>query len=106
MTQSRNIHQRNKRASIGPAGLVLGLFLFALTACASESEQNAGVTAEPPVEVSLPASAATGEVPGDLVDKIIEHLIKQENLNREAITIERAESAIWPDGALGCPVPD
>jgi len=106
MTRSRNIHQRNKHASIGPAGLVLGLSLFALTACAPGSEQDTEVTAEPPVEVSLPASAPAGEVPGDLMDKIIEHLIKQENLNREAITIVRAESAIWPDGALGCPIPD
>ena len=106
MNKPLNNHQFNKIASIGPAGLVLGLSLFALTACAPESEQGAEVTAEPPVEVSLAASAVTGEVPGDLMDNIIEHLIKQENLEREAITVVRAESAIWPDGALGCPVPD
>jgi len=106
MNKPSNNHQFNKIASIGPAGLVLGLSLFALTACAPESEQGAEVTTEPPVEVSLAASAVTGEVPGDLMDNIIEHLIKQENLEREAITVVRAESAIWPDGALGCPVPD
>ena len=70
MTRSRNIHQRNKHASIGPAGLVLGLSLFALTACAPGSEQDTEVTAEPPVEVSLPASAAIGEVPGDKDQRI------------------------------------
>lgn len=105
MTKSSNNHQLNRRASIGSAGLVLGLSLFALTACASESEQDAKVIAKPPVEVSLAASAVTGEVPGDLMDNIIEHLIKQENLEREAITVVRSEYAIWPDGALGCPVP-
>jgi hypothetical protein len=105
MTKSRNNHQRRKRANIGPSGLILGLSLFALSACAPKSEQDAEVTANPPVEVSLPATAVTGEVPGDLMDSVIDQLIEQENLDREAITIVRAESAIWPDGALGCPVP-
>ena len=96
---------RRKHSNIRPSGLALGFSLFALAACAPQSEQDAKVTVEPPVEVSLPATATTGEVPGDLMNDVIEQLIKQENLDREAITIVRAESVIWPDGALGCPVP-
>lgn len=105
MTKPHNSHHRNKHASIGSAGLVFGLSLLTLAACVPQSEQDAEVTANPPVEISLPATAVTGEVPGDLMDRVIEQLIKKENLDREAITVVRAESVIWPDGALGCPVP-
>lgn len=88
------------------SSLVIVLMITTLAACSKSDDGHGKAAAEPLVEAPLPTSAATGEVPGDLMDKIIEHLIKQENLDREAITIERAEFAIWPDGALGCPVPD
>jgi len=105
MTKSHDHRQQYKNTNLGPSGLVLGLSLLSLAACVPQSEQDAEVTANPPVEISLPATAITGEVPGDLMDHVIEQLIKKENLDREAITIVRAESVIWPDGSLGCPVP-
>ena len=105
MIKRHNHHQPGKCANIGPSGIVFGLSLFAFTACVPQSDHDAEVTAKPPVEVSLPAAAVTGEVPGDLMDSVIEKLIQQENLDRETITVVRAESVIWPDGALGCPVP-
>lgn len=104
MTRHANNHKLEKPAYSGPAGLVVGLFLLTLIACSHESEQDAVMRLKPPINVSLPVSTAPGEVPGDLMDNIIEHLIKLENLDRETITVVRAESATWPDGAMGCPV--
>lgn len=54
------------------------------------------------VEESQPV---TGEVPGDLLDRIMGDLEQRAGAARSDFTIERAESIQWPDGSLGCPEP-
>jgi hypothetical protein len=54
----------------------------------------------------LSAAAVTGEVPADLLQAVVADLARQEGLATADIEVERAEEAIWPDGALGCPRPD
>lgn len=57
-----------------------------------------------PVANAAPA-AVTGEVPAELLESILSDLMAREGLQREAIEVERGESVIWSDGALGCPEP-
>lgn len=81
--------------------------MVALSACAPQSEPEAsGSALEPPVQVQLSAAPVNGEAPADLLQAVIEDLSTQENLAVGDIDVERAEEAIWPDGALGCPRPD
>jgi len=90
------------------AGLSLAICVGALAvgACGSGAETPLpGSNSKQPLEASLPATGVTGEVPSDLLDAIIEDLARKENLPREEIEVERAESVIWPNGALGCPTP-
>ena len=65
----------------------------------SESDMPATQSAE-----SLDKQVA-GEVPPELLNNIISDLSVKGNFDKEAISIIRAESAIWPDGSLGCPKP-
>jgi hypothetical protein len=46
-----------------------------------------------------------GEVPQDLLTKILTDLQEREGVDREGIVIERAEAVVWPDGSIGCPQP-
>lgn len=88
------------------SALMLGGLALACGACAPQSEPAAaGPGAEQAVEVQS-AAAVTGEVPADLLRAILEDLARQEKLAVADIEVERAEVAIWPDGALGCPRPD
>lgn len=57
------------------------------------------------VPTSEPVVPVTGEVPSVLLDAIITDLKAREDISAQAITIIRAESTLWPDGALGCPEP-
>jgi hypothetical protein len=58
-----------------------------------------------PAPLSIPPAPTTGEAPADLLNAIVDDLAAQEQVNREDIEVERAESVIWPSGALGCPEP-
>ena len=102
--QGRRLASRRATRS----ALLLGGTLFALAACTprpepAESEPGAG---QEPLPVPLSAAAVTGEVPADLLQAVIADLARQEGLAAADIEVERAEQAIWPDGALGCPRPD
>lgn len=46
-----------------------------------------------------------GEVPEDLLTKILADLQEREGIDREEIFIERAEAVVWRDGSIGCPQP-
>ena len=46
-----------------------------------------------------------GEVPSQLMDKILADLEKRLGVNRQAIQVVRAEAVVWNNGSLGCPVP-
>jgi hypothetical protein len=89
--------------------LAISACVATLGACTPPSEPAqpaAAGSADNPLEVTLPATPVSGEVPSDLLDAIITDLVEQEKLRREDIEVERAESAVWPDGSLGCPKPD
>jgi hypothetical protein len=87
---------------VSAAALLLGLH-----GCAPQSESTpateAREAAAPIAEVTRPAM--TGEVPAELMESILDDLVKEEGLQRADIEIERAESVIWPSGGLGCPEP-
>jgi hypothetical protein len=84
----------------------VGLSMVLLTACTSESistsvETSGNGNIRAPTVGKHPA----GEVPEELFDSIIENVIESEGIELEDITVDRAESVIWPDGSLGCPRP-
>jgi hypothetical protein len=47
----------------------------------------------------------TGEVPADLLDRIIADVLQRTGAQQDAVTVVRAEAVTWPDGSLGCPQP-
>jgi len=51
------------------------------------------------------AVQVTGEVPGDLIDKIYADLEQRSGGQRSEFTLSRAEFVQWNDGSLGCPEP-
>jgi hypothetical protein len=62
----------------------------------------------PPGLEPIPSQEVTpvvGEVPSQLMDKILADLEKRLGVNRQAIQVERAEAVVWNNGSLGCPVP-
>lgn len=86
-------------------GLLSGLLLLGLGGCAPQTGQETEVKATQPVEVKQAAAPVRGEVPADLMEKILTALAEEENLDQADITVIRAESVIWPDGSLGCAKP-
>ena len=100
-----NGQQQRSRLYPSKSGLVLGMALLAQGACVPQSEQKTQALVDQASEVSEQSATATGEVPPGLLDNIISELSTKENFDREAISIIRAESVIWPDGSLGCPKP-
>lgn len=47
----------------------------------------------------------TGQVPEDLMTGIIADVVERTGATQSQLTLVRAESAIWNDGSLGCPLP-
>jgi len=90
------------------------------------TEQSAS-TAEPPATVTTPSGAQrpvstpprtpepelvqptpilpVGEVPQELLDKMVDALVAQLGVSRQDIMVVAAESVVWNDGSLGCPKP-
>jgi len=86
--------------------VLLGLVSLALLSCtptAPEPENQPHATQSP--ETMKYATPVTGEVPQELMDAIFKDLIEKENVERQSISVNRAESVIWPDGSLGCAQP-
>jgi len=52
------------------------------------------------------ADAAQGEVPSEILEKIIGDLAVKIGAPQTEIEVARAESLIWNDGSLGCGKPD
>jgi hypothetical protein len=50
-------------------------------------------------------ASVTGEVPGDVMARIREHLAQRIDVPADELTVRRAEAQLWPDGAMGCPQP-
>ena len=58
-----------------------------------------------PVPVSTTVPPAVTRVPGELLANIKADLASRTSAAESAMTIVRAEEAIWNDGSLGCPAP-
>jgi len=52
--------------------------------------------------ISMPI---VGEVPDEILEKIITDLVERTNTEKQKIKVIRSESVTWNDGALGCPKP-
>jgi len=103
----RNFQQRNRsNVIVHTPALFLGLALLTLGACTPPSDRQTQAVLNQPPETTQQAAAATGEVPPELLDKVIADLSTTENIDKDAISVIRAESVIWPDGSLGCARPD
>jgi hypothetical protein len=49
--------------------------------------------------------APIGEVPGDLLDAIVNDAAERAGIQRDEVEVLTAESVTWNDGSLGCPEP-
>jgi hypothetical protein len=67
----------------------------------SEPAPTTTTTTAPTTEEDL----MTGPVPEDLMTGIIADLMERTGATQSQLTLVRAESAIWNDGSLGCPLP-
>jgi hypothetical protein len=46
-----------------------------------------------------------GEVPADLMDKILADATQRSGVAAAAIIVQMGQAVEWPDGSLGCPKP-
>jgi len=45
----------------------------------------------------------TGEVPDEILEPILDDLVRRVNVDRTEVQVIRAEAVVWNDGSLGCP---
>lgn len=80
-----------------------------MTEAAESEEANQPSTTKKPEPVPPPkdgeGGASVGEVPAELLGRIIDAVAASSGVPGGAIIVLRAESIIWPDGSLGCPEP-
>lgn len=57
------------------------------------------------VPTEAPLLPVTGEVPADLLAKMIADLAGRLGIAETEVSVVQAESVTWPDGAMGCPQP-
>jgi len=67
----------------------------------AQGESEPAPTTAPTAEGDL----MTGSVPEDLMTGILADLMERTGATQSQLTLVRAESAIWNDGSLGCPLP-
>jgi hypothetical protein len=48
----------------------------------------------------------TGEVPAELLERMVADLAQRLDVENDAISLVIAQSVTWSDGSLGCPQPD
>lgn len=79
---------------------------FAATACVlppgSSDVANSPAISSQEVTTSM---APIGEVPGDLLDAIVNDAAERAGIQRDEVEVLTAESVTWNDGSLGCPEP-
>lgn len=106
---------------IGPNRVLTTAILLVLVACAPVG--GPGTSTEPPSSdaavpsgrpaQSLPPVATvppspqpvTGEVPNEILDRVLDDAVVRTGTDRAAITVTQAESVTWTDGSLDCPEP-
>ena len=95
------------RSPVAAPAVAVAALMLAAGACSPQPDvpdEAVSPAAARPASEAVPA-AVTGEVPAELLESILDDLMAQEGLQREAIEVERSEYVIWPDGSLGCPEP-
>ena len=70
-------------------------------AAPSKKPQPVGEAARPEVR-----PGPTGEVPAALIEKMRADLSERLRIDASAARVVSSESVIWPDGSLGCAVPN
>lgn len=68
------------------------------------SSTTTSVAAEP-VPTTTPRPAIQGEVPDELMQRILADASERTGVDRSALRVLRSEAAVWNDGSLGCPEP-
>lgn len=73
------------------------------------TQPTAHATRMTPVVDSVPTAksspAVVGEVPADLLDKILADAAQRSGVAAAAITVQMGQAVEWPDSSLGCPKP-
>jgi hypothetical protein len=66
----------------------------------------------PPTTTRLPRPTApatpappTGQVPSEILDRLVANLTARAGVKRAAIALVQAQAVTWNDGSLGCPQP-
>ena len=86
--------------------------MIALAGCATgagdPSDADPSRPQQSPNVEPVPSSSEapiTGEVPADLLDRILADAADHSSVAADAIEVIRAEAVEWSDGSLGCPEP-
>lgn len=112
----RRVLFRMKRTPLATRSTVVStLATLVLVACGSSPGADPSPTPEEPerpapsvrgVEPVPSASGpAAGEVPGDLLARIVADAAGRAGVASDELEVVRAEAIIWNDGSLGCPQP-
>lgn len=70
----------------------------------STTTTTASVAAEP-VPTTTPRPAIQGEVPDELMQRILADASERPGVDPSALRVLRSEAVVWNDGSLGCPEP-
>lgn len=68
-------------------------------------DEESGEEELPEPAATVESQPATGEVPDDLMQVILDDFSQFTGSTRESVEVVRAETAVWSDGSLGCPKP-
>ncbi|MET0534656.1 MAG: hypothetical protein ABW171_10565 [Steroidobacter sp.] len=82
---------------------VMAMMVFASMTAACGDTSSA--PPNPPAQNDA-ASAATGEVPQQILAIFRDDLARRASVNPETITVVSSTEQQWPDAAMGCPKPD
>lgn len=90
----------------------IALFSLVLAACAADGASgSAGDPTRPPSSPQVdpvPSTSdapVTGEVPQELLDRILADASDRSGVPVDRIGVTQAEAVEWSDGSLGCPEP-
>ena len=83
--------------------LVLAAVVAIAAGCAAPGSSG---SSEPPGSDAAVPSAPQAEVPAAMLEQVIADAASGAGVDLAAVEVISAEAVTWPDGALGCPLPD
>ena len=83
--------------------LVLAAVVAIAAGCAAPG--SSGSSEAPGSDAAVP-SVPTGDVPAAMLEQVIADAASGAGVDLAAVEVISAEAVTWPDGALGCPLPD